>query len=153
VRILPLSALALLLVAPLAGCRKKPAPGVTDRLSAPPSVSTAPLTEQNSGAGVKTVNPSSPAGNLPGLTTSCSIVSATSVEGYAQNGSSDDYLVAGIVEFSFGDPSLPHPNLQTPANARIPNHGSALVARLRLAFTAKPGSPCALLLGSAVRKL
>jgi hypothetical protein len=148
---LPL-ALAALLAPLLTSCRKKPF-AASGAVSAPAAASAAPLAEENAASAVPAANPRTPPPNYPGLSTTCSIVSPTTIEGYANNDGGDAYLVSGIVEFSFGDPALPHANLQTPANARIPGRGSALVARTRLAFSAKPGGPCRLDLGTAVKKL
>jgi hypothetical protein len=139
-------ALTTLFLTPLAACGKKaPAPsngGVA--LTRPANASTTPLTDE--------ITDAAAAVSLPGLTTTCTIVDATTIEGSARNDSSNDYLVSGMVEFSFADPSLPHPSMATPANASIPANGSALVVRTHLAFQAKPGSACRLDLGTAVHK-
>ena len=139
--------LSTLILTLLAACGKKhdsaPSKAIA-ALTRPANSSTVPLTDE--------ITDSAVAASLPGLTTTCTIVDATTIEGYARNDSSNNYLVSGIVTFAFADPTLPHPSLETPANASIPAHGTALVARTHLAFEAKAGSACRLILGAAVHK-
>jgi hypothetical protein len=134
-------ALTVLLLPPLGACRKKPSDPVPPPKAA---ADTPPVDEIAASAAVA----------APGtaLTTSCAIVNPTTVEGYARNDSADSYQVSGIVTFSFGDPTLPHPSQQAQANAPVSAHSSALIARIRPAFTVAPSGGCRLDLGGSARK-
>lgn len=85
--------------------------------------------------------------------TSCAVIDANSADGYVTNLSTNTYQVTGPVRFVFSSPNdMSRPAIVYTANGIIPAGQTVRIARVKLAFQARPEETCQFEIKDAVRK-